>query len=145
MVAQLQAQNPLEPTSDTQYVSELAQFSQLEQTTNLAESNTEQAGTARTAQAVQLIGHKVSYTDPSTGATVQGTVESVEITSSGAALTIEGVAGIEPGAISQVSGSASSSIRLCCNRDPPARPSAADRPLRAAVERPRRGRRLPTP
>ena len=104
MVAQLQAQNPLEPTSDTQYVSELAQFSQLEQTTNLAQSNTEQAGAARTAQAVQLIGHKVSYTDPSTGATVQGTVESVEITSSGAALTIEGVAGIEPGAISEVSG-----------------------------------------
>ena len=103
MVAQLQAQNPLEPTSDTQYVSELAQFSQLEQTTNLAQSNGEQVGAARTAQAVQLIGHKVSYTDPSTGGTVQGTVESVEITSSGAALTVEGVAGIEPGAISEVS------------------------------------------
>ena len=103
MVAQLQAQNPLEPTSDTQYVSELAQFSQLEQTTNLAQSNGEQASAARTAQAVQLIGHRVSYADPSTGAIVQGTVESVEITSSGAALTVEGVAGIEPGAISEVS------------------------------------------
>ncbi len=103
MVAQLQAQNPLEPTSDTQYVSELAQFSQLEQTTNLAQSDGEQAGAAKTAQAVQLIGHTVSYKDASTGATVQGAVESVEITSSGAALTVDGVSGIEPGSISEVS------------------------------------------
>jgi len=103
MVAQLQAQNPLEPTSDTEYVSELAQFSQLEQTTNLAQSNGEQASAQRTAQAVQLIGHTVSYKQPSTGDTVQGLVESVEITSSGAALTVEGVAGIEPGSITEVS------------------------------------------
>lgn len=103
MVAQLQAQDPLEPTSDTEYVAELAQFSQLEQTTNLAQSNSEALSAQKTAQAVQLIGHTVAYKDPVTGETVDGKVESVEITSAGAALTIEGVTGIEPASISEVS------------------------------------------
>jgi flagellar basal-body rod modification protein FlgD len=103
MVAQLQAQDPLEPTSDTEYVAELAQFSQLEQTTNLAQSNSEALSAQKTAQAVQLIGHTVAYKDPVTGETVDGKVESVEITSAGAALTIEGVTGIEPASFSEVS------------------------------------------
>jgi flagellar basal-body rod modification protein FlgD len=103
MIAQLQAQNPLEPSNGTEYISELAQFSQLEQTTNLAQSSTQSATAQRVAQAVALIGHTVSYADPSTGATVQGSVQSVEITSSGAALTVEGVSGIEPASITEVS------------------------------------------
>jgi flagellar basal-body rod modification protein FlgD len=103
MVAQLQAQNPLEPSNGTEYISELAQFSQLEQTTNLAQSSTQSDAAQRVAQAVALIGHTVSYADPSTGATVQGAVQSVEITSSGAALTVEGVSGIEPASITEVS------------------------------------------
>ena len=102
MVAQLQAQNPLEPTSDTQYVAELAQFSQLEQTTNLAQSSASAAGEQKIAQAVQLIGHEVSYLVPSTGATVEGDVQSAEIRSSGATLTIEGQTGIEPAQITEV-------------------------------------------
>src|SRR5271166_6796439 len=57
MVAQLQAQNPMEPTSDTEYTAELAQFSQLEQTTNIAQTSDEMASSQRIAQAVSLIGH----------------------------------------------------------------------------------------
>jgi flagellar basal-body rod modification protein FlgD len=103
MVAQLQAQNPLEPTNDTEYISELAQFSQLEQIGNLAQSSSQSASAQQVAQAVQLIGHTVSYADPTTGATVQGTVQNVEITSSGATLTVEGKTGIEPSSITEVS------------------------------------------
>ncbi len=51
MVAQLQAQNPLEPGNSNEYLNEVAQFTQVEQITNLANSN-ELTG------AVQLIGHK---------------------------------------------------------------------------------------
>ena len=39
MIAQLQAQNPLEPANGNEYVTELAQFTQLEQTTNLASAS----------------------------------------------------------------------------------------------------------
>jgi flagellar basal-body rod modification protein FlgD len=103
MVAQLQAQNPLEPSNGTEYISELAQFSQLEQTTNIAQSSAGSESSQQVAQAVQLIGHAVSYKDPSTGETHQGTVQNVEITSSGATLTVEGVAGIEPSSVTEVS------------------------------------------
>jgi flagellar basal-body rod modification protein FlgD len=103
MVAQLQAQNPLEPTNDTEYIAELAQFSQLEQTTNIAQSSSQAASAQQVAQAVGLIGHTVSYVDPTTGATAQGKVENVEIGTSGATLTVEGTTGVEPSSITEVS------------------------------------------
>ncbi len=103
MVAQLQAQNPLEPSNGTEYISELAQFSQLEQTSNIAQSSSESASSQQIAQALGLIGHTVSYIDHTTGATVEGPVQSVEITSSGASLTIGATGGIEPGAVTEVS------------------------------------------
>lgn len=103
MVAQLQAQNPLEPSNGTEYISELAQFSQLEQTTNIAQSSAQSASSQQAAQVLGLIGHTVSYVDHTTGATVEGPVQSVEITSAGASLTIGGAAGIEPGAVTEVS------------------------------------------
>ncbi len=103
MVAQLQAQNPLEPTNDTEYIAELAQFSQLEQTTNIAQTSSQSAISQQVAQAVGLIGHTVSYIDPATGASAQGKVQNVEIGSTGATLTIEGIAGIAPAGITEVS------------------------------------------
>lgn len=102
MVAQLQAQNPLEPSNGTEYISELAQFSQLEQTTNLAQSSSQSVTAQRVAQAVALIGHTVSYIDHSTGATQSGAVQSVEITPEGATLTVEGTPGIELAGVSEV-------------------------------------------
>jgi flagellar basal-body rod modification protein FlgD len=103
MVAQLQAQNPLEPSNGTEYISELAQFSQLEQTTNLAQTSSQSATAQQVAQAVALIGHTVSYKDLATGAVLQGPVQNVEITSSGATLTVEGATGIEPSSVTEVS------------------------------------------
>jgi len=103
MIAQLQAQNPLEPSNGTEYVSELAQFSQLEQTTNIAQNSSQSATAQRVAQAVALIGHTVSYTDPATGATQSGAVQSAEITSGGATLTVEGTPGIELAGVTEVS------------------------------------------
>jgi flagellar basal-body rod modification protein FlgD len=102
MVAQLQSQDPLQPTESSAYVGELAQFTELEQVTNLAQTSSQSATAQQVAQAVQLIGHTVSYTNPSTGVVAQGTVQNVEITSSGATLTVEGQTGIEPSGITEV-------------------------------------------
>jgi flagellar basal-body rod modification protein FlgD len=96
MIAQLQAQNPLEPSNGTEYVTELAQFTQLEQTTNLASSS-------ELSSAVQLIGHKVSYTDPTTGQTGTGVVESVQSGTSGPTVTVEGIPGVKVPSIAEVS------------------------------------------
>ncbi len=95
MIAQLQAQNPLEPSNGNEYVTELAQFTQLEQTTNLASAG-------ELSSAVQLIGHLVSYNDPTTGAASTGVVESVQSATSGPTVTVEGVTGIKLSSVTQV-------------------------------------------
>ncbi len=95
MIAQLQAQNPLEPSNGNEYVTELAQFTQLEQTTNLASAG-------ELSSAVQLIGHTVSYSDPVTGAAATGVVQSVQSATSGPTVTVEGVSGIKLSSITEV-------------------------------------------
>ena len=94
MIAQLQDQDPLQPANTNEYISELAQFTQVEQTTNLATA-TELTG------AVQLIGRTVTYTDGS-GARVRGKVESVQSTAQGTTVTVEGQPGVNVQSITEV-------------------------------------------
>jgi flagellar basal-body rod modification protein FlgD len=93
MIAQLQAQNPLQPTNTNEYVTELAQFTQVEQTTNLANAS-------ELSSAVQLIGHTVNFNSPAGSGS--GKVQSVQSTSSGATVTVEGVSGVSLSSITQV-------------------------------------------
>ncbi|HEX3831436.1 MAG TPA: flagellar hook capping FlgD N-terminal domain-containing protein [Solirubrobacteraceae bacterium] len=102
MMMQLQNQDPLNPSDPTQYLSELANFSTLEQETNIASSSATTASEQSTAAALGLLGHTVSYTD-SSGATQSGAVTKIDFTSSGPALTIGGQTGITLGAITEVS------------------------------------------
>ncbi len=94
MIAQLQSQDPLNPGNTNEYISELAQFTEVEQTTNLANAN-ELSG------AVQLIGRTVHFSSPS-GGTGTGKVSSVQSTADGTTVTIEGVPGIALTAITEV-------------------------------------------
>jgi flagellar basal-body rod modification protein FlgD len=94
MVAQLQAQNPLEPGNSNEFINELAQMTQVEQVTNLANAD-ELSG------AVQLIGHKVTYNNGS-GEAATGIVQSVQSSASGTSVTVEGVAGVKLSAITEV-------------------------------------------
>src|SRR5512140_410900 len=102
MMVQMQNQDPLNPSDPTSYIGELAQLTTLEQTTNMAESASQTAAEQHTAAALALLGHKVTYTDP-TGASVTGTVEKVEFTGSGPMLTIDGRSGIDPSKVDEVS------------------------------------------
>jgi flagellar basal-body rod modification protein FlgD len=100
MVAQLQAQNPLEPGNSNEYVNELAQFTDVEQITNLAQAN-------ELSSAVQMIGHKVTYDKPSGEATT-GTVQSVQSSSAGTTVTVasspnaEGESGVKLSSITNI-------------------------------------------
>jgi flagellar basal-body rod modification protein FlgD len=94
MIAQLQAQDPLQPANGTEYISELAQFTQVEQMTNLANAN-ELAG------AVQLIGRTVSYADGS-GGRITGKVQSIQSDATGTSITVEGIGGIKLTSILEV-------------------------------------------
>jgi flagellar basal-body rod modification protein FlgD len=102
MMLQLKNQDPLNPSDPTQYLSELANFSTLQQETSIAASSQQAATEQSTAAALGLLGHTVSYTD-SSGATQSGAVQKIDFTSSGPTLTIGGQAGITLGAITEVS------------------------------------------
>lgn len=103
MMDQLQNQDPLQPDDPTQYLSELASFSSLEQETNIASSSAAAATQQASASALALLGHTVSYTD-STGATQTGTVTKVDFTSSsGPTLTIGANTGISLSSITEAS------------------------------------------
>jgi flagellar basal-body rod modification protein FlgD len=105
LMTELQNQNPMNPNSSDpmSFVTELAQFTSVEQETDTAQSTATLASGQNTASAIALLGHAVSYTDQTTGATDTGTVQSVEISSSGPTLTIDGTAGISASAVNEVS------------------------------------------
>ena len=105
LMAELKNQNPMNPNSSDpmQFVTELAQFTSVEQQTYTAESTQSMAASQSTASAIALIGHTVNYTDPTTGAAGTGTVQAVDITSNGPTLTINGTAGIAASAVNEVS------------------------------------------
>jgi flagellar basal-body rod modification protein FlgD len=101
MMDQLKNQDPLQPDDPTQYLSELASFSSLEQETSISTSTSTTATEQSTAAALGLLGHTVNYTDAS-GATQTGTVQKVDFTSSGPELTINGTGGIGLADITEV-------------------------------------------
>lgn len=86
LVAQMQYQDPLEPTSNTEYISQLATFSELEAMTNLNESMS-------ISRASQLVGKKVAVetTSATTGEATyeEGTVDYVRIENGKAYLVIK--------------------------------------------------------
>jgi flagellar basal-body rod modification protein FlgD len=85
LVAQMKYQDPLEPTSNTEYISQYAQFSQVEQMQNMAQSMDLQRASA-------LVGEEVYIkTTDSTGNTnyVQGKVDYVVYENSKAYLAID--------------------------------------------------------
>ena len=105
LMTELQNQNPMNPNSSDpmSFVTELAQFTSVEQETDTAQSTSTMASGQSTASAVSLIGNTVNYTDPTSGATDTGTVQAVDITSSGPTLTINGTSGIAPNSVTEVS------------------------------------------
>ena len=63
LVGQLQHQDPMEPSNDTEFIGQMAQFSALEQESNTAESTSQMADQLGRSGALGLIGKTVTYTD----------------------------------------------------------------------------------
>jgi flagellar basal-body rod modification protein FlgD len=101
LVGQLQHQDPLAPSDDQQWIGQMAAFSQLEQVSNMAESTQKIVDTLNTNGALSLIGHTVTYLD-SSGASQTGKVDTVDMAGGKATLTVDGVAGIDSGSVTQV-------------------------------------------
>jgi len=86
LVAQLKYQNPLDPASGTDFAAQLAQFSSLEQLTNLNDNINSFVMNTSTLQAVNLIGKEVSAGEGESQ--VKGTVTAVSFSNGSVYLTV---------------------------------------------------------
>jgi flagellar basal-body rod modification protein FlgD len=101
LVGQLQHQDPLAPSDDQQWIGQMAQFSQLEQVTNTAATSQKIVDALNANGTLALIGRTVSYLD-SDGVSHAGVVQTVDMAGGQASLTVDGVAGIDSGSVTQV-------------------------------------------
>ncbi|HVZ04401.1 flagellar hook assembly protein FlgD [Hyphomicrobium sp.] len=79
MVAQLQNQDPLNPTDSTEYMSQIAQFSSVEQGINTNAKLDQLLVNSNISQASTMVGHTLVSADGS----ASGIIASVKIDSSG--------------------------------------------------------------
>jgi flagellar basal-body rod modification protein FlgD len=89
LVAQMQHQDPMAPTDSSQMMSQMAQFTSVEQLTNLSSSMTALQMNQDFAGSVSLIGRTVTY-QAADQSQVTGTVSAVTADKSGAILTVDG-------------------------------------------------------
>lgn len=103
MTTQLRRQDPMKPVDDTAFLAQMAQFTTLEQITNLGDISAAQLSAQATSQALSLTGKTVSYVDEQ-GVTKTGVVDAVVFDKGAATLTIGNAKGVQPGAVSIVHG-----------------------------------------
>jgi flagellar basal-body rod modification protein FlgD len=101
LVTQLQHQDPMNPMDDKDFMGQMAQFSSLEQITNLVAATQREAFSSQMSQAVGLIGHQVSWvaTDGTNGS---GTVSKVSVADGSIQISV-GDSQVTPDEIVQVS------------------------------------------
>jgi len=94
LIAELKNQDPMEPKDDTEFLSQLAQFSSLEEMRALTETQSTLLSYQIVAQAAALLGRTVEaqVVDSSTGktTTVTGTVSEVSLSTSPPSLMVDG-------------------------------------------------------
>src|SRR5919201_6451189 len=78
MVAQLQHQDPTNPLDDKEFMGQLAQFSTLEQITNMADGLDRLSLSGQVSQSIALIGHSIGYVRAD-GSSASGVAESVAL------------------------------------------------------------------
>lgn len=105
VLTQLTYQDPLKPMENFEFVSQLAQFSQIQQTQDMARSLETLVSAQATAQAASLLGKEVDI--PAGSLTLSGTVTAVSFSNGAPAITIETAEGqtisnINLGSVSQI-------------------------------------------
>jgi flagellar basal-body rod modification protein FlgD len=106
VLTQLTYQDPLKPMDNFQFVSQLAQFSQIQQTQTMSDSLQTLVAAQSTSQAASLLGKRVDV--PAGGTTLSGRVTAVSFVQGTATLTLQLVNGQT---VSNIALSAVSQIR----------------------------------
>ncbi len=77
LVTQLRHQDPTRPMEDREFIAQMAQFSTLEQMTNLNNEVKNLLYSSRSAEAYGVLGKDIDSFDPVTNKRVSGTVSSI--------------------------------------------------------------------
>jgi len=88
LASQIRGQNPLEPMKDTEFLAQMAQFSQLEQITNLAKDMKALTLSGQLSQGASLIGKTVTYLPEGAVTPVTGVVESLTVGGDGRSMSL---------------------------------------------------------
>jgi flagellar basal-body rod modification protein FlgD len=91
LVAQLSAQDPMNPQKDTEFIAQMAQFSSLEQTRSMQSDIAGLRGEQQVLQANGMIGRTVALQD-STGATITGVVSGLSLATGTPQIMVNGQA-----------------------------------------------------
>jgi flagellar basal-body rod modification protein FlgD len=88
LIAEMKNQDPTNPMDTSQYMSQFAQLSTVEQAMQTNSKLDALLSSQALSQAEGLIGHTATFTD-SNGATISGKIASVSINTDGAVATLE--------------------------------------------------------
>src|SRR6185369_5588241 len=88
ILTQLTSQDPLKPLDNFQFVSQLAQFSQLQQSQTLNDQIGNLLSAQAATQATSLLGRTVDFSNTA-GATLTGTVKAVSFATGGPQVTVQ--------------------------------------------------------
>ncbi|MDA8061022.1 MAG: flagellar biosynthesis protein FlgD [Actinomycetota bacterium] len=108
LVDQLKYQDPLSPTSSSQFVSQVAQLSQVEAVQQLNQELGASSGSEQAMSAASLIGKQVQATG-SGGSPVSGVVTSVSL-SSGSPVLLVGGSQVPLSEVTEISGSSGGAV-----------------------------------
>jgi flagellar basal-body rod modification protein FlgD len=89
LVAQLKYQDPTNPADSTQFMAQTAQFTMVEKLTALTQQSTDQLASQRIAQAAQMVGRTVTWTDAD-GVSRTGTASGARLLPTGPVLVVDG-------------------------------------------------------
>ncbi len=89
LVAQMTAQDPMNPMSNTDFVAQMAQFSSLQAATSMQSDLSAMRAQDQVAQANSLLGRRVTL-DLGSGQSAQGTVSAVNVVNGAPVLVVNG-------------------------------------------------------
>jgi flagellar basal-body rod modification protein FlgD len=89
LVAQLKNQDPANPMDSSQFMGQLAQFSSLEQMTNMAQGIDSLGVSQAVSQGVALIGHQLIYSRAD-GTTATGVADGISVVNGQVQIDVQG-------------------------------------------------------
>jgi flagellar basal-body rod modification protein FlgD len=91
LIVQLENQDPTRPVDDKEFIAQLAQFSSLEQITEMNSALTNLIANYKTNLSYSLLGKKVDVLDKSTGTPVSGVVTEITFSEGGPEISFNGL------------------------------------------------------